>query len=264
MSQASTPPSPFPTKKGFGLPRSSAWGQEELHALGVGWYYNWSPRRTPGVTLPFVPMVFSGRALAKIEEQSLGEVVLGFNEPDHSKQSNMALEEVLSLWPQVAALASIAGSPAVAGNPTRTFLPHFMAAGPKVHFVAVHWYKGPKVEKFIEDISAVIDMYQLPVCVTEFAPQAISDAKEKPLRYEQAEVECFILETTTWMEQNPMVWGYAWHDSKHGTSSLFSSEHTLTATGTAYALAGRLEGSPGCLATTSSSEPRATEHTQSA
>ena len=45
------------------------------------------------------------------------------------------------------------GSPAMAGNPvTGSWFPEFMAASPQMDFIAVHWYKGARPEKFISDI----------------------------------------------------------------------------------------------------------------
>ena len=37
------------------------------------------------------------------------------------------------------------------------------------------------------------------------------------------------------MESNPMVHRYAWHDPKTGTSAIFNTDGSLTATGQAYA-----------------------------
>lgn len=80
----------------------------------------------------------------------------GFNEPDHSGQANLSVSEALALWPDVVAKVPSGGrlgSPATAGNPvTGSWFPEFMAASPQMDFIAVHWYKGAKVEKFISDI----------------------------------------------------------------------------------------------------------------
>ena len=41
-------------------------------------------------------------------------VLLGFNEPDRSDQSNMTVEEAIALWPQLVQKSNRLGSPAVA------------------------------------------------------------------------------------------------------------------------------------------------------
>ena len=45
-------------------------------------------------------------------------------------------------------------------------------------------------------------------------------------------------QVVAWMESNPQVERYAWHDSKAGTSCLYDSAGGLSATGLAYAAAG--------------------------
>ncbi len=41
-------------------------------------------------------MIFS---LKKIDANVTSSIILGFNEPDHSKQSNISVEEALENWP---------------------------------------------------------------------------------------------------------------------------------------------------------------------
>ncbi len=43
-------------------------------------------------------------------------VLLGFNEPDMSSQSNMTVSDALRLWPRLMATGMRLGSPAVAAN----------------------------------------------------------------------------------------------------------------------------------------------------
>jgi hypothetical protein len=203
--------------------------------LGVQWYYNWSSTSTIQSDATFVPMIFSPK---HVDEQVSGPEVMGFNEPDKAAQANVTVDEALAAWPAVVAKADRVGAPAVAGNPvTGTWFPEFMAAQPKVDFVTVHWYKGVDASKFESDIQAVIDAYHRPVWVTEFAPQTKSDSAARPKRYSRKHVNEFIAETVAWMEAQPMVERYAWHDSTVGRSSLFNTDGTLNATGRAYAAA---------------------------
>lgn len=224
-------------KKGVGLTRAN--GSDQLQALKVSWFYNWGSSSNVSVDgIPFVPMVFSKNSLPSLQGSHLGEIVLGFNEPDNVHQSNMEVQDALTHWPQVTALATNVGSPATAGNPTIKWLPDFMKEQPKVDFVTLHWYKGPNAARFKSDVQALISTYKLPVWVTEFAPQTVHEASAEPAKYNQETVAAFISEVVTWMEGEPMVQAYAWHDSKTGTSSLFYSDGSLTATGKAYASAG--------------------------
>lgn len=222
-------------KKGIGLAEKKGLGEKQLQALKVHWYYNWSSKTTLSSPVQFVPMIFSKRGLDSVVQE---DVVLGFNEPDNSKQANMSVQDALNAWPKVASKAKRVGGPAMAGSPmTGDWLPQFMKASPKVDFVTVHWYKGANSKKFKKDLEAIHDHYKLPVWVTEFAPQTAGSARDNPAKFSQAEVDTFIKETLSWMEKTPFIERYAWHDSKVGTSALFDDKGELTKSGLTYAAA---------------------------
>lgn len=98
----------------------------ELHdRLGLTWYYNWTTRPS-GCDTPFVPMITTrrgGLSKAVIRERMTQlkadgyRTVLGFNEPDSSRQSDLSVGEALSLWPAMTSDASIrVASPAATGG----------------------------------------------------------------------------------------------------------------------------------------------------
>jgi len=220
-------------KRGIGLPERHGFGEKHLEELHVAWYYNWGPATKLKTKALFVPMVFSMKSL---DADISGDFVLGFNEPDHIKQSNISVEEAFKHWPKVARQVKHVGSPAVAGNPvTGDWLPAFMKGNPKVDFITVHWYKGVDSKHFIKDMQAVHDKYKKPIWVTEFAPQTAANSKENPTKFTQEQVNQFIADTTHWMETSPVVERYAWHDSGVGTSALFDEKGRLTDSGKAYA-----------------------------
>jgi hypothetical protein len=220
-------------KKGVGLAESEGWTDQQLQALQVSWYYAWGVTSDVKTRVPFVPMVFSIR---KLNASYHAPEVLGFNEPDNAKQSNISVADTLAAWPQLVGQAKRLGSPAVAGHPVRgDWLPTFMKANPKVDFVTMHWYKGADAHKFIKDVQALCDAYQKPVWVTEFAPQTAAQSKESPDKYSQTKVNEFIQETVRWMNTNACVERFAWHDAKTGTSALWDRKGNLTPTGKAYA-----------------------------
>lgn len=228
-----------PLKRGIGLAERQGYGVKQLEDLHVGWYYNWGPQTDLKTKAEFVPMAFGKRAIAA---PIGGEIVLGFNEPDHPKQANLTVKEALDAWPHVMRQAKSVGSPSVAGNPvTGEWLPMFMDGNPKVDFVTVHWYKGVNPEKFINDMQAIHDKYKKPIWVTEFAPQTTAGSVEDPKKFTQEEVNRFVAETTRWMEETPFIERYAWHDSHSGTSSLFDEKGKLTETGKAYSAASSIK-----------------------
>jgi hypothetical protein len=166
--------------------------------------------------------------------------VLGYNEPDNEKQSNIPVKDALAHWPRITAKARTIGGPAMAGNPLKSeWLLAFMQSKPKVDFMTLHWYKGADPKHFIRDLEEIHVKFGKPLWVTEFAPQTAASSEKDPKKYTHAQVTVFINETISFMERTPWVERYAWHDSRVGTSALFDEKGELTATGRVYAAAHR-------------------------
>lgn len=222
-------------KKGVGLAERHGLGTSQLEALNVGWYYNWGSETALKTTAQFVPMIFSVKRIGALIK---GDTVLGYNEPDHEKQSNIPVKEALAHWPTIEGKAKNVGAPATAGNPLKSeWLQEFMKGSPKVTFITVHWYKGADAKHFIRDMEEIHAKFGKPIWVTEFAPQTAGSSEKEPNKFSQAQVSQFISETIRWMEATPWLERYAWHDSKAGTSALFDKAGALTETGKHYASA---------------------------
>ena len=109
-----------------------------------------------------------------------------------------------------------------------------MASNPKVDYIAIHWYKGVNSTNFKKDITNIANFFNRSVIITEFCPQTTLSATSNPSKYTQAQVDLFLQTVIPWMNNNPSVIGYAYHDPKVGTCSLFNTDGTLTSTGTTY------------------------------
>jgi hypothetical protein len=179
-------------------------------------------------------MIFS---LKKIKALKHYNILLTFNEPDHSKQANISSFEANEKWNEIAAKSHQIGSPALAGNLLKdsNWLDKFILSNTKINFICIHWYKGCNSNKFIADIQKIIKKYNKPVWITEFAPQTASNSKKEPYKFKQDEINQFILKVCNWMNTESMVYRYAWHDSKNGNTALFDSNGHLTETGKCYA-----------------------------
>jgi len=224
-------------KKGVSL--TNGYGDAQMQALQVSWYYNWAPNPSVQTTVAFVPMIWSGKDIDK-SVPSDSKFILGFNEPDLEAQSNMTVAEAVDLWPKVADRGIPTVAPATAHLPTipESWLQQFMQIDiHDVDFVGLHWYLGANSTEFVNDVTSLYNLFKKQVWVTEFACQYIREAAKEPYKYSQAEVTQFISETVTWMENSPMVAFYAWHDSKLGTSSLYAPDGSgiLSETGKVYA-----------------------------
>jgi hypothetical protein len=225
-------------KKGVGWSRWDGRNVSVLNSLNVSWYYSWGTTEASGATSIFIPMAYSERTIPRLP--AFSPIVLGFNEPDHPKQSNMTVFEAAQFWPTLRSKAGKLGSPAMAGNPVSkgSWLESFMSQMENyTEFVAVHWYKGVNASRFKSDVQSVCNKFRKPVWVTEFAPQTYGNALVYPNRYSLNEVISFMTKVTKWMNNNSCVSAYAWHDPRHGTSALYSntSLNSLSETGKAYA-----------------------------
>jgi hypothetical protein len=221
------------SKKGIGLSEKKGFNQIHLKSLKVSWYYNWDLNSNINTDKEFVPMLFS---LKKIDALKSYKLLLAFNEPDHTKQANISYIQAIENWDEIDSKVNKIGSPAIAGNLLKdsNWLDKFLISNPKCDFISVHWYRGCNPEKFISDMKNIIQKYQKPIWITEFAPQTASSSKKEPNKYSQKEVNQFIATVCDWMNSEPMVYRYAWHDSKIGTSALFDTAGNLTETGKNY------------------------------
>ena len=224
-------------KKGAVISTSDPNCALKISSLCPTWYYTWGPSAVDALsTVPFTPMCWGANSLAKVAPSP---VLLGFNEPDGAAQSNLTVEQALSLWPRVVALGDRVGSPATAGNASKpgSWLETFMASGPKVDFVCVHWYAPPNADSFLAQMDAIYMKYKLPIWVTEFAPA--DWAGKYPGGYPVDQVKAFMKAACAGLESRTYVERYAWKtratDDVHmGTSGLFNSDGSLTELGIMY------------------------------
>jgi hypothetical protein len=223
--------------------------------LRTSWYYNWgSNPSTSGMpsadpSMQFLPMVWgwypnsTPALLASLRTQH-PLILLGFNEPDHTDQSNIPVEVAIAAWSQFQGIATELVAPAAA-DPLGTWLQTFMSAVEKqnlqVDSIAVHNYGGPSPSAFLDMLGAVHDLYQRPIWVTEFAVadwQAVNGASN---RYSATQVAGFMQTVCPAMDQLAWIKGYAWFPWASNSSNalassvLFDSNGNLTELGTLYA-----------------------------
>jgi len=230
---------------------------QALADSGASWYYNWgaSPSgiAAPGVT--FVPMIWGAASVttATLDEvRRDGNVLLGFNEPDMSSQSNMSVQQALNLWPKLMATGMTLGSPAVSAGAATPggWLDQFMqgakARGYRVNFITVHWYGGDfdtaaAVSELQQYLQAIYDRYHLPVWVTEFALTNFGGAT--PTFPTQTQQAAFVTAAASMLAGLPYVQRYAWFalpvSAGSGTTGLFSSGAVATQVGRAFEAAGK-------------------------
>ncbi len=227
--------------------------EKKIESLNVGWHYNWTPtwkgKRIKDA--PFVPMFFGNNewtlknvgglkvAESKMEESPL----LGFNEPDGKKQSNMSVEKALEMWPMLEKTNRRLGSPATVHGDNewmKDFMEGAKKKGYRVDFVCVHWYGQMDADKFITYLERVHELYDKPIWITEFAIADWSAKSRDKNKYEPKEVLGFMKEVLPKLEKLEYVERYSWFtaavdDAKLGPSALFEKDGSLTELGEFYA-----------------------------
>ena len=241
------------TKKGVST-WSFAGMTQALADVHASWYYNWAADRGTGAApagVEFVPMIWGGAAvtsatLARVKTQ--GHVLLGFNEPDFSSQSNLTVDQALALWPQLMATGMRLGSPAPATGASSAggWLDRFMTGaashGYRVDFIALHWYgsdfaPGAATGQLRSYLQATYDRYHVPIWLTEYALINFSGSAKYPSPSQQA---AFVTQSTTMLAALPYVERYAWFalPSKGTDTGLYRDGSTPTSAGAAYRAAG--------------------------
>jgi hypothetical protein len=223
-----------------------------LAKSGASWYYTWSSNHA-GITSPkgvqFVPMIWgpgSVNAATLSQAKQEGNILLGFNEPDMTSQSNMTVSQALSLWPQLMATGMRLGSPAVAddaatpGGWLDSFMRGAAARGYRVNFITVHWYgadfaTAAAVSQLESYLQAIHARYHLPIWLTEFALANFGGSPSFPTEGQQA---AFLTAATAMLQRLPYVQRYAWFalpsSATDGSTGLFRSGAVATRVGRAF------------------------------
>lgn len=219
------------------------------------WYYNWGshPSRK-GMPIAhhamrFFPMVWGWNppktpaVLAGLRARH-PSILLGFNEPDHSDQSNIPVEVALDAWPLFEGIASELVSPAPA-NALDPWMQKFMSGAEKrklrIDSIAVHHYPGPSPTGFLNWLHKVHDLYQRPMWVTEFAVADWQAKQGVPNRFTVEQTADFMKTVCNEMDKIPWIKGYAWFpfagksSNALETSVLFDPNGNLNELGKLYA-----------------------------
>ena len=218
---------------------------------GVSWYYNWSAVPGKGYQsqvvnydgYEFIPMAWNGN----FDEQAMRDYLtahpevkylLGFNEPNFTKQANMTPAAAAENWPRLQAIAKDFGLKLVAPamnyspnapyqDPTKWFDEFVALVGPDAFdFVAIHNYGGLGVMKTLA--GTFHERYGKDVWVTEFCywpEEGNANARVEP----DVQIQSMV-ETVEWLEKTPWIYRYAWF------KPIGIHENTATSWGPCYGL----------------------------
>jgi hypothetical protein len=266
----------LPGKKGAAFALGKKENHPKIRALRPHWYYSWSSRSTHifkdfiqdfsledaemslnQSSIEFLPMlwgyypkVFVERIKEAVAQRP--KMILGFNEPDNTNQSNIPVADALKAWPILEAAIEGQGmsaeillvSPSCV-DPLGPWMTTFMAQVNKkklrIDVIGVHHYGSASVQAFQTRMQRIYEWYGgRPLLITELA---VADWKAKSVkenRFKPTDVLQFMQMILPWMEAQEWIVGYAWFsfeiDNPQGTSSaLFDLENHLTQLGRYYA-----------------------------
>jgi Glycosyl hydrolase catalytic core/Secretion system C-terminal sorting domain/H-type lectin domain len=144
----------------------------EYIPLNVTWRYDWSAGGSTTAAVEYVPIRQNGGwpSWDDINGKSYVTHVLGFNEPDHTEQSNLTVSQALAQWPNMMRTGLRIGSPAVTNNSwLYQFMDSCQANNYRVDFVAYHAYWGGKsTANWYNDLKAIYTRTGRPLWITEW------------------------------------------------------------------------------------------------
>ena len=224
--------------------------------LKVSWYYNWTQSDgtacANGQGGAFVPMIWghanNEQSVAGITQAISGLVtkghkyVLGFNEPNKSDQSNIAVPLAISLLPGFDNPGITVGTPATSADAAgQTWFKDYMAqvnanTSLRGDFIAIHWYgwnagscdaSASQLESYIKYAEGFAG--NRPIWLTEWSCLNSSAATpEGVLAFYQGALSVFA--------KHPRVQRYAWYPFTTNCE-LNNADGSLTPLGVAYAAA---------------------------
>ena len=175
-------------------PKKGVGGANFAAPLKADWMYNWGPTTSqalPAETI-YHPMQWGsfnwvyGTTSGPIWQHTSawrkrgdGMILLGFNEPDRTDQSNISLADCVALWPRLMALDQplLSPSPGTLNPPAgpswhQQFYDEADRLGYRVEYNAIHTYPGPSggnSDNLINLVQTEFNDFGLPVWLTEFS-----------------------------------------------------------------------------------------------
>lgn len=155
---------------------------EQTDKVNGTWFYNWSPKTgwtsnpdvsEPNYNMEFVPEKwgYGGESdWLAILNNTTSSHLNGYNEPDHTEQSNVSVERAIEEWPRMLQSGMRVGSPATTSN---TWLFNFVRECKKknyrVDYVNIHAYWGGMTgDDWYSELKKVHEATGLPIWITEW------------------------------------------------------------------------------------------------
>lgn len=154
--------------------------EEQCGKTNSTWFYNWGASadgtRNPAAEGPNYDQEFcpekwgAGGSWSQLFASRGTSHLLGYNEPDHTEQSNVTVETAIEEWPKMLQAGMRLGSPATTDfNWLYRFMDECRKRNYRVDYVVVHAYWGGKsASDWYKDLKAVHERTGRPVWIKEW------------------------------------------------------------------------------------------------
>lgn len=212
--------------------------------LNVGWFYDWNigAESSPDLEYVAIKQKLNWPGMDQDWKKKGINHLLGYNEPDHKDQSDLTVDQAISGWPELLGTGLRLGSPAPSDgglNWLYEFMGKADAAGLRVDFVAVHYYRAvanPKDAKgaanqFYQFLKGIHDRVKRPLWITEWNNGANWTKEPDPNTRQQQEA---IEEIIKMLDETPFVERYAIYNWVEDVRHVQDKDGKLTPAGESY------------------------------
>lgn len=216
-----------------------------IHApVKAQWWYNWNLDQVSPLDVEYVG-IRQNRWWPGLDQDWRARGVnhlLGYNEPDSASQANLAVGDAIGAWPDLLATGLRVGSPAPTDGGQwwlSDFIRQADAAGLRVDFVAVHYYRcyGNPADpdgaagQFYNYLKGIHDAVQRPLWVTEWNNGANWTSCADP---SYAQQQATVARMVEMLETTPFVERYALYNWVEDVRRLVWDNGSLTPAGMTY------------------------------
>ncbi len=208
------------------------------------WSYNWNLNENSSLDKEYVAIRQSRYWPGLDQDWSVRKInhLLGYNEPDNAIEANLSVSTALSAWPDLLATGLRVGTPAPTDGGRQwvyDFVSQADAAGQRVDFVAVHYYRSywnaadpvGATTQFYNFLKEIHDQVKRPIWITEWNNGANWTTDPDPTAAQQdATVEKMI----EMLDNTPFVERYALYNWVEDVRRVAWDDGWPTAAGVTY------------------------------